>query len=389
MRTFRAVFAAVLCAIVASSCTGAFAAAHKPVIAGYVFPDGASLQPGQIDARDLTRINYAFANIEKGDVVLGFPTDAANLKVLGGLRGQNPALQILLSVGGWSWSAHFSDAALTEASRQIFISSAMDLIDRYQLDGLDVDWEYPGQRGAGNTFRAEDKQNFTLLLKELRQRFNAESAATHKKLYLTIAAEASEEFLDHTEMNQVQSYVDAVNLMAYDFYMPGSDRITGNLAPLFTSPEDPKHSSADASVSAYEKAGVPAAKILLGVPFYGWAWQNVADKNHGLFQPGKRGADANLTYDTIAKTMLEHGFSRYWDAASSVPYLYSREQRVFVSYEDPQSLAAKCRFVLKNNLGGIMFWDYSGDPTGTLLRAINRTLRTPSGDQTSRPSPVQ
>jgi chitinase len=347
----------------------------KPLIVGYVFPDGTSLQSGQVDASALTRINYAFANIKNGAVVLGDPQDASNLALLTRLRKRNSALTILLSVGGWSWSGNFSDAALTEDSRHLFIASALDLIEHYDLDGLDVDWEYPDQSGAGNVHRREDKQNFTLLLKGLREQFDAASKTLHRRLYLTIAAEASDEYLQKTEMDKVQSYVDAVNLMAYDFYMSGPDHITGNSAPLFTSPADPKHASADGSVQAYEKAGVPAAKIVLGVPFYGYAWRDVGDENHGLFQRGKAGQDAHLSYEAISTTMLNHGLTRYWDAASSVPYLYSPEQRVFVSYEDPQSLAAKCQYVLKNKLAGLMFWHYSSDPSGTLLRAIDDALR--------------
>lgn len=371
----------LLCAVLAFAPSCAFAAttAHKPVIVGYVFPDGASLAPEQINARALTRINYAFANIKNGVVVLGNSQDAANLKALTALRRQNPALQILLSVGGWSWSGNFSDVALTEPSRQNFIGSALDLVERYDLDGLDVDWEYPDQTGAGNIHRREDKQNFTLLLKGLHEQFDAAAKTLHRPLFLTIAAEASDEYIQKSEMEKVQSYVDAVNLMAYDYYMPGSDHITGNSAPLFTSANDPKHVSADASVRAYEQAGVPAAKLVLGVPFYGYAWRDVADQNHGLFQHGKGGKQAYISSDEIAKTMLNHGFTRYWDAASSVPSVYSTEQRVFVSYEDPQSLAAKCRYVLKNKLGGIMFWNYSNDSSGTLLGAIDREFGNPAG----------
>lgn len=370
MRPLRVILAAVLC-------SGASAVAQKPVIVGYVFPDGASLQPGQIDARALTRINYAFANIKDGRVVLGFPRDTANLALLTALRRQNPALTVLLSVGGWTWSAHFSDAALTPQSRRIFSESALGLIERYDLDGLDVDWEYPGQPGAGNVHRLEDRQNFTLLIEELREQLDAAAKTLHRRLYLTIAAGTTDEYLENTEMEKVQSYVDTVNLMAYDFYIPGPDRITGNIAPLFASPADPKHASADASVLAYEKAGVPASKILLGVPFYGHAWRDVPDTNHGLFQQGKGGTDAFLSYDVIARTMLGHGFTRYWDAASSVPYLYNPAQRIFVSYEDPQSLAAKCRYVLRHKLAGVMFWNDSEDSSGTLLRAIDGALRGP------------
>ena len=352
-------------------------ASARPVIAGYVFPGGAALRPGQIDAHAITRINYAFANIKNGDVVLGYAQDDANLKLLTALRQQNPALQILLSVGGWSWSTHFSDAALTEQSRQIFIASALNLIQRYNLDGLDIDWEYPDQPGAGNVHRHEDTQNFTLLIKELHEQLAAAEKGSHRRLYLTIAAEASDEYLQKTQMGMVQSYVDAVNLMAYDYYMPGSDHITGNSAPLFASPADPRHASADASVKAYEKAGVPAAKIVLGVPFYGRPWRDVANRNHGLFQHGRGGPDAYATYDQITGTMLGHGYTRYWDQSASAPYLYNPEQRLFVSYEDPQSLAAKCRYVLKNKLAGIMFWDYSDDSSGVLLRALDRNLLHP------------
>lgn len=376
MRAFRDFVLLLVCAELALGSARALPAraAQKPVIAGYIFPDGASLTPGQIDPHAMTRINYAFANIKDGEVVLGNPQDAANLKLLTALRQQNPALQILLSVGGWSWSGNFSDVALTEQSRQVFITSALDLVGRYNLDGLDLDWEYPDQMGAGNIHRREDKQNFTLLIKEFREQFDAAARARHRRLYLTIAAEASDEYLQKTEMDKVQTYVDAINLMAYDYYMPGADHSTGNSAPLFTSPADPKHASADASVQAYERAGVPATKIVLGVPFYGYAWRDVAGADHGLFQHGKGRQDAFVSYDAIAKTMLKHGFIRYWDSASSAPYLYSPQQRVFVSYEDPQSLGAKCRYVIRNKLAGIMFWNYTNDPSGTLLGAIDRGL---------------
>jgi chitinase len=251
----------------------------------------------------------------------------------------------------------------------------VDFLTRYDLDGLDIDWEYPGMVGSGHPFRAEDKQNFTLLLKELRQRFNRETKRSHRKLYLTIAAGASNEYLDHTEMAKVQRYVDTVNLMAYDYYEPSSDAITGHHAPLFTNAADPKKISGEASVLAFQRAGVPAAKILLGLPFYGHVWGQVAEGNHGLFQAGKPVPKGYASYSLITETMLNHGFTRYWDSIASAPYLYSQEKQIFVSYEDPESLAAKCRYVLTHKLGGVMFWDYSGDPSGALLGVINESLR--------------
>src|SRR5271165_2845222 len=244
-------------------------ASVKPVVTAYVFTDGAALAPGQVDARKLTRVNYAFANIEQGRIVEGFAADAGNLAALNALKRDNPQLTVLVSVGGWLWSGAFSDMALTKESRGIFIASVVEFVRQHQLDGLDVDWEYPGLPGAEPHFRAEDKQNYTLLLKELRARVNGLEKELHRPLYVTVATGASSEFLAHTEMEKVQHYVDTVNLMAYDYYEPDSDPITGNHAPLYADPTDPKRAAADSSVQEYEKAGVPADKIVLGVPFYG------------------------------------------------------------------------------------------------------------------------
>ena len=343
-------------------------------VVGYVFPQDNVLQPGQIDARSLSRINYAFANIENGRMVAGFSADEKNFAYLESLKQQNPKLTVLVSVGGWLWSTNFSDVSRSRQSREVFIQSVMEFLTRYDLDGLDIDWEYPGMPGSGHPFRSEDKQNFTLLLKKLRSRFDAETGKTHRRLYLTIAAGASDEFLAHTEMAKVQLYVDTVNLMTYDYYESSSDNITGHHAPLFTSPADPKKDSADTSVRAFVKAGVPPDKILLGLPFYGHTWGQVEDREHGLYQPGKPIPAVYAPYHLIAESMLNHGFDRYWDSNTSTPYLYSPEKKIFVSYEDPESITAKCSYVLAHKLGGVMFWDYSGDPSGTLLRAIHDSL---------------
>jgi chitinase len=345
------------------------------MVVGYVFPQDAVLQPGQIDASSLTRVNYAFANIKDGRMVTGFASDAQNFAFLTGLRKQNPSFTVLVSVGGWLWSTNFSDVSLTPQSRTLFIQSVMDFLRRYDLDGLDIDWEYPGMVGSGHRFRSEDGHNFTLLLKELRSQFDQETARTHRRLYLTIAAGASSDYLAHTEMKQVQELVDTVNLMAYDYVEPGDEPLTGHHSPLFTNPADVRNYSSDASVRAFEEAGVPAGKILLGVPFYGHVWGEVADRNHGLLQPGKPVPHAYAPYSAITASMLNQGYVRYWDPVASAPYLYNSDKQIFVSYEDPESLAAKCRYVLAHKLGGVMFWDYSGDSAGALLGVINQSLR--------------
>jgi chitinase len=352
----------------------AAAPARGPVIVAYVFPRDAPILPGAIAAQKLTRINYAFANIEDGRIVNGYSHDDQNLATLVALKQETPSLTVLVSVGGWLWSGGFSDMALTRESRAIFISSVADYVARHQLDGLDIDWEFPGMQGVTNHFRAEDKQNYTLLVKELRSRFDKLEKEVHRPLYLTVAAGAGSDWLAHTEMDKVAKYVDTINLMAYDYYEPDVDASTGNHAPLYTDPADPKKGSADESVQEYEKAGVPAAKIVLGVPFYGHVWGQVPAANHGLFQPGKEIPHGDVAYSDGPQAMLKNGFIRYWDPVAAAPYLYNAEKQIFVTYDDPESLALKCKYVIAHKLRGIMFWSYESDPTGTLLNAVNDGL---------------
>ena len=346
---------------------------QKKQIIAYIFPKDRTLDPGEISAAKLTRINYAFADLQNGLILEGFAHDAENFAVLNSLKRDNPALTVLVSVGGWTWSGNFSDMALTKQSRKIFLESAVKFVEKYKLDGLDIDWEYPGMPGDNHRFRPEDKQNYTLLLKELRTRFNHEERHLHRHLVTSIATGASNDFLEHTEMAKVQRYVDTVNLMSYDYYVPSWDKTTGHHAPLFTNSADPKKISADRTVQEYESAGVPAGKLVLGVPFYGKSWNQVPKSNHGLFQAGKEVPNTYLPYSALIN-LENSGYIRYWDAQSSAPYLYNQTTQTFISYDDPESLKKKCAYVLDHKLAGVMFWEYSGDSANILLNSINSGL---------------
>jgi chitinase len=347
-----------------------------PVIIAYVFPKDQLIDPAAIAADKLTHINYAFGNVRKGRVALGFKRDAENFRVLGGLRRAHPHLKILVSVGGWTWSGAFSDAALTPKSRKRFVDSAVAFVLRHDLDGVDIDWEYPGLPGNGNTHRPEDKANFTALMSDLRDALDKAGTPSGRHYFLTFAAGADTDFLQHTEMDKVQASVDFVNLMTYDFREAGGDSEAGHHANLFPSPGDPRHISADRSVNEFLAAGVPAAKLVLGVPFYGRAWGDVKPENDGLFQPGKAPRTHIEThYGSLASIVDRGGFVRHWDSAAQAPFLWNAEKRIFISYEDPESLRAKSRYVLERHLAGAMFWEYYADPTGALLGTLSTELR--------------
>jgi chitinase len=358
---------------------------RRPAVIGYIFPQNKTLDTSEIDPFSMTRVNYAFANITAGRMVEGFSHDRENLASLVALRKKNPSLQIFISVGGWLWSTNFSDVALTPKNRALFIESAISFLKQNDLDGLDIDWEYPGDAGAGHPFRSVDKTNFTLLLKELRTRFDREEKRSHHRWLLSIAAGASNQFLDHTEMGKAAQYLDTVNLMSYDYYVPGPDKTTGHHAPLYTNPSDPKKISADASVRSFEAAGVPSAKIVLGVPFYGRAWHNVAKINQGLYQSGEPIPGSYLPYNVIVDKLAGGEFERSWDKIASVPYLYSVQQHIFITYEDPESINTKCSYILRRKLRGVMFWDYAGDSKHELLNTIDAQLRPKTPHAETRP----
>jgi chitinase len=217
--------------------------------------------PAVIHPEKLTHINFAFARIDPGGrVAFENQSAAASLKSLLRLKKKNPGLRVIVSVGGWT-AEGFSDAALTDASRRAFARSAVELLREYALDGIDLDWEYPGLGVAGIKYRAEDKQNFTLLLKELREQLDAESDArrwTGGDRYLLTIASADREYFDHTEMDKLHVYLDWINIMSYDFFNSLTST-TGHYAGLYRSEvASATERNADAAVKQYLAAGIPA-----------------------------------------------------------------------------------------------------------------------------------
>jgi chitinase len=371
--------AAVFGAVLSPQCQalGQAPTPTKPVIIAYVFPRNELIVPSEIAAEKLTHINYAFADVKDGRIVEGFSRDTENFKLLADLRRQHPHLRILISVGGWTWSNNFSDAALTPESRRRFTDSAIAFVRRHDIDGVDIDWEYPGLRGNNNVHRPEDRENFTAMMTELRQALDAEGRSRSRQYLLTFAAGAFPDFIVQTEIDKVQAVVDFVNLMTYDFRT--SDPIAGHHANLYVHPADAKKRSVDSAVREFIAAGVPSAKIVVGVPFYGRAWAGIEGEGTGPYQPGSRpSARIETNYGPLSATLVDRGgFVRMWDSEAQAPYLWNKDTRTFISYDDPESLRLKCAYVRDKGLAGTMFWEYSNDKTGVLLDTLFTSLRGP------------
>lgn len=389
-------------------------------------------------ADKLTAINYAFANVSTGgtcyeETRLGWGDSSADYGVvysdaqsvdgvgdeaigqpvkghfnqLKKLKAMYPNLKVLMSIGGFTWSGRFSDAALPE-KREAFVKSCIDLFIRGQLpifsfatggtptpvpgngraygvfDGIDIDWEYPAAPGfegdpkrelPPNVYRDEDTQNFTALLAEFRRQLDEVGAENGKHYLLTIAAPAGEDKSSKMELGKIHPYLDWINVMAYDIH--GGWDATGPTnfqAPLYTSPDDPATGankiSVDSVINAYLKAGIPAKKLILGIPFYGRGWTGVPDKGDGLYQSASTMKAAPAKYEAgiedykVLKTLKSLAFH---DPKTQAMWIF--DGTTFWNYDDPQVIAAKTDYIKSKGLGGAMFWSLDGDD-GTLIKAL-------------------
>jgi len=357
-------------------------AATKRIV-GYYYGKG---RPGyelsQVPVKKLTHLIYSMATpTSSGACELAHPAiDVPNMQALKAFRAKNPQLLILLSVGGWSGSTYFSDLAATVAARTKFARACVQLVKKFDFDGLDIDWEYPVTGGKPTDHkRKSDKSNFVLLLKQIRTSLDASGHG--QNLLLTVATTGYRNHLNDLSLKEMANVVDWFNLMGYDFNEM-QPNLTSHHSGLFSwsansilNADAIKYANSDAAVQWYLDQGVSPEKIVLGVPFYGQIWANVPEANDGLYQPyeGRPGEeeDGTVSYRDIHLPV----YAYHWDNRVEVPWLYSKKARIMISYEDPESIARKAEYVIQRQLGGMMFWDLGqDDESGTLLETIYRKL---------------
>ena len=346
-----------------------------------------------IPIESITHLNYAFARIQDGTWAVQLGDQYADTEYLypgqtwdpnskrGNfgyinfeLKKRNPSFKSLISIGGWTWSGNFSTMARTDANRKAFARSCADFVDKWGFDGVDLDWEYPVKGGLeSNVVDPSDGKNLTLMLQEVRNSLNALTQRTGKQYLLTIASPANPELITFYESSAIGKILDFMNVMTYD-YRGGWSRATGHHTPLYPSTKDPypELGCSQQAIDQYIKAGFPKEKICIGAAMYGRGFQGVqAGSNNGLFQPyssipmgtwdalGNEGATGVFDYkDVVARNML-----RYWDDEVKAVYVYDPNLQggLMISMDDPRSISEKCWFVNAKGLGGVMFWELSGD----------------------------
>lgn len=349
----------------------ASAAGAGEAVVGYYasWAAGQGYEPEDIPAERFTQINYAFAGIKNGRLVLTDPArDGKTLKALTALRKKHAGLKIVLSAGGWDESTYFSDAASSAGSREVFAQSCVDLVTAHGLDGVDLDWEYPVSGGtAGVIHRPRDRENFTLLLKAVRTALDAQGRRDGKDYVLSIAGAADGGYLNYIEPRAVAETVDHIFLMAYDFHGPWDAYADFN-APLYTSAGGPVRyrSSVDDGISAWLGRGVPAEKLVLGMPLYGYLYQGVSSRNNGLYSSFN--SARSVPWDKVKNEYLTNSAYRAFRCQEAeVPYLCGNGS--LLSYDDEASIAAKASLARRRGLGGVGFWELSQDRDADLIQS--------------------
>lgn len=329
---------------------------------------------------NITQVNYAFLDLKPNGTVTFYDTyaDPLNLEALKEYKEKYPAVKVLVSVGGWTLSKYFSPVAADPEKRLEFAKSVLGIIRKYDLDGVDIDWEYPGGGGLSTNYVSpDDGKNFVLLLKTIREVFNQAEKEDHKDYLITVAAPADPVKAERVNWTAVSKYVDSINIMTYDYH-GAWDNITGHNAPLYCDPNAPYqdenvrlHFCVNYSVQWYIKHVPDRTKLTLGLPFYGRSFANVPPTNNGLYQNFSGTPDGTwgpasethgvMDYWDIAEKIASGEYKRYWDPIAMVPYAYSPTQKVFISYDDPESIGIKVDYALKNGIGGVMVWEITAD----------------------------
>lgn len=325
----------LLVSVIAGACTSRLKEkpepAPEPIVLAYV-TSWSSIMP---DPAYVTHINYAFGHVN--DLFDGVRIDnEERLRSIVRLKEQKPSLKVMLSIGGWG-SGRFSEMASNETRRLAFATDCQRIVEQFSLDGIDLDWEYPTSSDSGISSSPDDTDNFTLLMHDIRE------AIGEEKL-LTFASAANARYVDFKAVNR---YVDFVNIMTYDMANPPFHHAALHQSPLV------ENLSVEEAVDAHIRAGIPAERLTLGIPFYGRGsgeLPNFIDYNEII----------NLT-----------DYHTQWDEMAMVPYLTNADGVFVCTFETARSIAHKCAFLQEKGMLGAMYWEYSGDDTeGTLRKAV-------------------
>ncbi len=300
----------------------------------------------------LTHIIFSFLKIQNDTLTFRNEKQEKDLRQLVDLKKEFPRLKIMVSIGGWGGCAPCSNLFADPEHRSVFAKTTVALFNQYGIDGLDLDWEYPAIAGyPGHTYAAADKNNFTELVKALRQEMGND-------YLLTFAAGGFIKYVEASvDWDTVMPLVDFVNLMTYDL-VGGYATVTGHHTALHDYMPDQESTSKCVNWLLNKK--VAAGKLIIGAAMYARVWEDLPDTKHPLYQFGK--FKRGVAYADFANYFSDtSGFKYYWDRKAKAPYQYNAVKRLFATFDDKRSVKEKTKFIRRKKLGGIMFWELGQD----------------------------
>ena len=338
---------------------------QKPYkVIGYYTGNGETIK--QYPVEKLTHIIYSFLKLQNDTLTFRNDTQKIHVQQLVELKKDHPQLKIMVSLGGWGGCAPCSELFASAEHRNNFAKTTVALFKQYNIDGLDLDWEYPVIEGyPGHAYSDADKNNFTELVKAIRNEMGS-------GFLLSFAAGGFTSYLERSiDWNAVMPLVDFVNLMTYDL-VSGYSKTTGHHTLLYDYKAGQQ--STRKCVDWLLNKNIDPGKLIIGAAFYARVWENVENVDHGLYQPGN--FKQSVVYKNFSSYFSDSlGYKYYWDRKAKAPFQYSSSRKTFATFDDKSSIKAKTKFIRRRKLGGIMFWELSQDqPTDGLIDEIDKHL---------------